>query len=247
MELWVLGANGTYPTAGRPTAGYLLSHEGTRVWVDAGSGTLAALQRRMEPEELDALIISHAHIDHSVDAFALYHYLRFGASLRRPLPLILPEGVFEKVAAYVDSGGGSHLTDVFAPRVPAVDEPITIGSLRLRFGRADHPVPTWQVRADAGGRSWVYSADTGTSSRLVDLAAGANTLLAEATYQGQAKPVAHHLTATEAGEIAHSAGVERLILTHLLPTLDPQQSIEEASAVFGGDVMVAVPSLEVTI
>ena len=92
-----------------------------------------------------------------------------------------------------------------------------------------------------------YSADTGTGSDLVDLAAGANTLVAEATFQGQDKPAPHHLTATEAGEIAREAGVERLILTHLLPTLDPQRSIAEAAVVFGGDVMVAAPDLEVLI
>ena len=83
-----------------------------------------------------------------------------------------------------------------------------------------------------------------TSSRS---ARSANTLLAEASFQGTEKPAPHHLTAAEAGEIAQQAGVERLILTHLMPTLDPQQSIAEAAAEFHGDVMVAAPGLEVLI
>ena len=247
MELWVLGANGTYPTVGHPTAGYLLSHEETTVWVDAGSGTLAALQRLMDPAELDALVVSHSHVDHSVDVFPLYHYLRFGSIRERPLPLIAPDGVVDKLDAYVDSGGGSHFAEVFASRPARSGDRIVVGSLVLHIGSADHPVPTLQLRAEAGGRSCAYSADTGTGSQLVELAYGANTLIAEATFQGPTKPAPHHLTATEAGQVAQAAGVERLVLTHLLPTLDPNRSIEEAAAVFDGDVMMAAPGLNVTI
>ena len=246
MDLWVLGANGTYPTVGRPTAGYLLSHADTRVWIDAGSGTFDGLLRLMDPADLDALVISHMHVDHCADVFPLYHYLRFGAPDRPPLPLIVPEGAVDRLAAFVDSGGGSHLSDVFEPLTPA-GRPVEVGSIALRFGPADHPVPTLQMRAEAGGRALAYSADTGTGSDLVGLAQGANTLLAEASFQGPEKPAPHHLTATEAGEIARRAGVERLILTHVMPTLDPQQSIAEAAAEFRGDVMMAAPGLEVLI
>ena len=212
--------------------------------MDTGSGTFNALCDLMDPADLDAIIVSHVHPDHSVDLFPLYHYLRFGSVPAVPIPLFAPEGVVERVGAFVATGVVSHIEDVFAPRLP---EDTAIGPMTLRFGRADHPVPTLQVRVEAEGRSCVYSADTGTGSDLVMLAAGANTLLAEATFQGPDKPAPHHLTATEAGEIAHRAGVERLIMTHLLPSLDPHQSIEEAEAAFGGDVMVAVPGLEVLI
>lgn len=246
MDLWVLGANGTYPTVGRPTAGYLLSHAGTRVWIDAGSGTFDSLWRLMDPAELDAVVISHMHVDHCADVFPLYHYLRFGAAPRDPMPLIVPAGAVDRLSAFLDSGSGSHLHDVFQPLTPSV-EPVEVGAMTFWFAAADHPVPTLQLRAEAGGRSFAYSADTGTGSNLATLAQGANTLLAEGSFQGVDKPAPHHLTAAEAGDIAHEAGVERLILTHLMPTLDPQQSIAEAAAQFHGDVMVAAPGLEVLI
>ncbi|MBT8202395.1 MAG: MBL fold metallo-hydrolase [Acidimicrobiia bacterium] len=246
MELRVLGANGTYPTAGHPAAGYLLSHDGTRVWIDAGAGSLIALQDLMDPADLDAVIVSHIHADHSSDLFPAYHYLRFGPTPRSGLPLFVPEGAAQRMTAYVDPDGGTFAS-TFDVRVPAPGVDYPVGALAFRFDRADHPVPTLLVRAEAEGRSLAYSADTGTDCDLVGLAAGANTLLCEATFQGVDKPAPHHLTAREAGEIAHRAGVERLILTHVLPTLDPKQSIEEAAAGFGGDVMAAAPGLEVLI
>ena len=43
MLLTVLGANGAYPTAGRPAAGYLVSAGGAALWMDAGPGTFMAL------------------------------------------------------------------------------------------------------------------------------------------------------------------------------------------------------------
>lgn len=246
MDLWVLGANGTYPTVGRPTAGYLLSHDETRVWVDAGSGTFDALSRLMDPADLDAVVISHMHVDHCADVLPLYHYLRFGAPARDPMPLIVPAGAVDRLAAFLDSGDGSHLPEVFQSLTPG-PEPVAVGAMTFQFGSADHPVPTLQLRAEAGGRSIAYSADTGTGSDLTTLARGANTLLAEGSFQGVDKPAPHHLTAAEAGDIAREAGVERLILTHLMPTLDPHQSIAEAAARFRGDVMVAAPGLEVLI
>lgn len=243
MDLWVLGANGTYPTAGRPTAGYLLTHEGTRLWLEAGSGTLLALQELVDPAEVDALFISHRHADHSVDVFPLSHYLRFGSQPPRPLRLFAPEGLAERLTAFA----GPEVESVFDIVTPAPGSEVEVGPMKLRFGQADHTVPTLQLRVEAGGRALAYSADTGLGSGLAELAAGSNTLLAEASFQGTDKPVPHHLTATEAGEVARAAGVERLIITHVMPSLDPNQSIEEAAAVFGGDVMMAAPGLEVLI
>ena len=40
LTLTVLGSATPYPTADNPCSGYLLTHGRTRVWVDAGSGTL---------------------------------------------------------------------------------------------------------------------------------------------------------------------------------------------------------------
>lgn len=246
MQLRVLGANGTYPTPGHPSAGYLVTDGNAALWVDAGSGTLAALQELMDPTDLTAVIVSHAHVDHSVDIFPLYYYLRFGPAPRAGVPLFVPEATAERMAGYADPAGTNFAT-TFDVMVPPDGSHRAVGPFVIRFGRADHPVPTLLIRIEAEGRTLAYTADTGTGCDLVGLAAGANTLLAEATFQGTDKPAPHHLTAYEAGDIAHRAGVERLILTHILPTLDRTQSIEEAAARFGGDIMAAAPGLEVLI
>ncbi len=59
MELTVLGCSGTWPNADTATSGYLLQHDGFNLWIDAGTGTLANLQRHIDFGHIDGILISH--------------------------------------------------------------------------------------------------------------------------------------------------------------------------------------------
>jgi ribonuclease BN (tRNA processing enzyme) len=48
-----------------------------------------------------------------------------------------------------------------------------------------------------------------------------------------------HLTARQAAEHASRAGAGRLLLTHLVPWNDPEQSREEAAGSFDGKLTMA--------
>lgn len=245
MKLRILGSNGTYPTPGRPTSGYLLSHEDTTVWVDAGSGTLAALADVMEPAAVDALVVTHIHVDHCVDLLPFSYYLRFRPGPRPVVRLLAPEGVAERLGAISSLDG--DFGGAFVARQIDEGDTETVGPIELRFGRADHPVPTRLVRAEAGGRTLAYSSDTGPDCELEDFAREVDLLLCEASEQGEVKTSPQHLTAAEAGGIARRAGVKALMLTHLRPHLEPQRSVAEAERAFGRPVRLAVPGMEVVV
>lgn len=248
MKLTVLGSNGTYGTPGRPASGYLIEHEGTNLWMDAGSGTFAALQDRIDPGEVDGIVLSHAHSDHCLDIFGFYYATRYGRNPRSAVPAFVPEGLEDRLAAFL-GGGDRDFSDVIGFRVMGPGSTAVLGSLALTFGISDHPVPTLCVRVEAGNRSLTYSADTGIGGGLAELAAGTDLLLCEATYQGPGteKPWPHHLTAGEAGSLARAAGARRLMLTHIWPTLDPSRSVAEAEDTFGRPVTPAVPGITVKV
>jgi ribonuclease BN (tRNA processing enzyme) len=106
----------------------------------------------------------------------------------------------------------------------------------------NHPVETFGFRIEHAGRVITYSADTGPASSLVELAAGADVLLCEASFPDQpGLPADLHLTAGQAGEHAARAGVGRLVLTHLVPWNDPGQSLAQAEARFAGPLELASP------
>src|SRR5581483_215884 len=65
--LTVLGCSGSYPGPAQACSGYLLRCQGTVIWLDAGSGTLANLQRHVGLAEVDAVVLTHEHPDHWSD------------------------------------------------------------------------------------------------------------------------------------------------------------------------------------
>ncbi len=244
MKLTVLGASGTYPAAGRPGSGYLVEWGAATVWVDAGPGTFGALCERVDPGELDALVISHRHPDHCTDIFALFHYLAFGPGGRVPLRAFVPAGTAEHLAGFVggEPGNGTFQSH-FDFRTVGDGDVAEVAGLELRFAEAEHSVPTVGVRLSAGGRALTYSGDTGPGGGVPELAQGADVLLCEATYQEPREryPYPYHLTAREAGQLARTAGVDRLMLTHIPPKLDSAGSIAEAASEFDGPITSATP------
>ena len=228
----VLGSSGGYPAPGNPSSGFLLEAAGAKIWMDAGHGTFAELQRLTDFTRIDALVLSHGHADHCVDAFALHVALRYAPQGARDsrLPLYCPPGVREKLGHFLGEGGVEELGRAFDFHTIDVDRPAEIAGARFSFLRMDHPIHTLGIRIETSEGTLTYSADTGPGADLAGFAQGSDLLLCEACYQDGAQGAPVHLTARQAGETARRAGVRELALTHVWPTLDPRTSLEEASA-----------------
>lgn len=244
MRVTVLGSAGTYPVAGRPGSGYLIEHEATRVWCDAGPGTLVAMP--VQVTELDAVFISHRHPDHCLDVIIASHVFAYGPRPRFGVPLYGPESALEAVLGFVDGG---RIGEVFDPRPLEDGDEVTIGGIDLSVAVTDHSVPTLASRWESEHRSLCYSADTGPAGDWMGLAREVDLFVCEATYQGEPgrEEYPHHLTATEAGSIARSAGARHLMLTHIPPHRDPARSVIEAEATFDRPVGLAVPGASTTL
>ena len=239
----VLGSAGGSPTRTNPASGYLVQAGGTSIWVDAGTGTFMELARFTDPGALDAVVLSHIHVDHCSDIFGLYGYLAFGPSGNVPVPVFLPPGAADHLAAFARAGEEHVFHTVLDLTEVDGGIEVVVGDISIRFGRAVHPVPALVTRFDTADGSLVYSGDTGPGSDLADLATGANVLLCEASIAGERDEhtYPYHLTAGEAGRIATEAGVSTLILTHFAAGVDLEQLRAEALATFDGVINPAVP------
>lgn len=238
MRLTVLGSSGTYPVAGRPASGYLFEEGDTRVWCDAGPGTMAALPVALDL--VDAVFVSHRHPDHCLDVIIASHVFAFSPRPRFGVPLYGPASALTALVDFVDGG---RIEDVFDLRPLADGDSFSVGALAVEVAITDHSVPTLATRWRSEHRSVCYSADTGPQGEWMRLAQDADLFLCEATYQGQpgGAEYPHHLTAHEAGAIGRELGCRRLMLTHIPPYLDPARSVLEAEACFDRPVSLAVP------
>jgi ribonuclease BN (tRNA processing enzyme) len=112
----------------------------------------------------------------------------------------------------------------------------------VSFAEMNHPIPTYGIRLTAGGRSLVYSGDTGESDTLVGLAKDADVLLCEASFGPDDSYVPDlHLTGRQAGDHAARAGVGRLIVTHVPPWNAREVAVGEAAGGYDGTIEAAVP------
>jgi ribonuclease BN (tRNA processing enzyme) len=238
VKLTVVGCSGSGPGPKSPASSYLVEHDGFRLLLDLGNGAFGALQGLVDPDTVDAVFLTHLHADHCLDIapFVVWHRYSGRASGRR-IPLFAPAGADSRLALAYD-GDGAALTDVFDFAVVTPGS-MTIGPFAVDIARTAHPVECNAVRLAVGGRSLVYTGDTGPCKQVVDLARGADVLLAEAAHPpGPGMPMGLHLTGREAGEHAAAAGVGRLLLTHVPPWVDEIGQLFAASAVFSETELV---------
>jgi ribonuclease BN (tRNA processing enzyme) len=254
VRLTVLGRSPARPNPGEACAGYLVEGGGTRVLMDVGPGVVAQLLRHHNPDELDAVVISHMHSDHCLDLVTLRYSYPWIDVARKRLLVIVPPGATAQLA---DLALGAGYANFFDKSFIFVEHdgkrPIEIGGLRLEPDQTEHFVPTWGFRISARGggedpdRILAYSADSGPCGTLPRLADRADLFLCEAGLRSLDEDAAPpenrgHLLPAEAAQVARDAGSSRLILTHIpLPSDDGQWALDEARAVFEGPLEIAEP------
>lgn len=237
MKLTVLGNYGPYPRAGGACSGYLIEDGSTKIILDFGNGVLSRLQKFIDIEEIDAIILSHLHSDHMSDIMIL----RYAVDIK------MNRGHMEKGI------------DVYSPSNPADDfermkykeainlipidaqKKIKIGELEISFERMEHCSEDYAICITSHGKKFVYSGDTSPNEALVEFAKDADLFLCEAGLleRDEKSMRATHLTAKEAGDIAGRAGVKRLLLTHFWPEFKLEQYLNETLTVFTGMFEIA--------
>lgn len=244
MRLTVLGSAGSFPGPESACSAYLVQAEGFGLLLDFGTGSLSALQRYAGLHAIDAILLTHLHSDHVLDACSYVVVRRYDPTgPLPPLPMYAPAGAPERLAAaYAPTEEETSLEDVytFYGLQPGT---FPIGPFRVTVDKVNHPVETYGVRVEHRDSVLAYSADTAPCDALIRLAQDADLFLCEASYLDDASnPPGLHLTGREAGEAATKADVGRLVLTHLVTAWGSEaRTVEEASAAFNGAIDIARP------
>jgi ribonuclease BN (tRNA processing enzyme) len=271
-RLILLGtAGGPRPNPARSSPAQVLVIGGAAYVVDCGSGVARQLVFAGVPlNTIRRVLVTHHHSDHNADYGNLLYLswisgLRAPVDIHGPAPLAAMTDLYLKLNAYdietrIADEGRAPLTpllrahELAGPGLVFEDERVKVTATLV-----DHPpvVPAYAYRFDTGDRSIVLSGDTAYNDGLVQLAEGADVLVHEVYDRAGAERlvgrmpnattllehiVACHTTAEEAGRAAQAAGVKTLVLTHFVPSDDPQIGDEvwlaPARAHFRGEVIL---------
>ncbi|WP_029266963.1 MBL fold metallo-hydrolase [Virgibacillus alimentarius] len=239
MKLTILGFWGGYPAADGATSAYLLEEKNFKLLLDAGSGSLAKLQKYINLKDLNAVILSHHHHDHIADIGVLQYaklVQSYTTDCRRTLPIYSHNEDKERFDAL------SH--DYTEGVVYNPNAPLHIGPFSITFMKTFHPVPCYGMRITNGEGTLVYTADTAYKKEWEAFAANADVLITDCNfYADQDGTKAGHMTSKEGAIIAEHANVKQLILSHLPQYGDHSRLIQEAKQYYNGPVQLAKEGL----
>ena len=204
----------------RYSAGTFLSLAGRSIMLDPGPGTLvrcAKSRPRIDPATLDAVILTHAHVDHSGDVNAVLDAMTAGGFRPRGR-LFAPRECLEGRDAVV------------LPYLrPCVEEVVVLGphctySLDpLEFTtscRHQHPLETYGLKFRLAGGVLAFLVDTLFFEGLIEEYAGADVLVLNVV-RAEARPssTVMHLTAQDARRIIAAVRPRKAVLTHFGMTM----------------------------
>ncbi|HKG25329.1 MAG TPA: MBL fold metallo-hydrolase [Thermomicrobiales bacterium] len=208
-----IGSGGRLPTSisVRASAGHVL--------LDCGPAAVPAMIRHgVDPGTVDAVVLTHLHGDH----FAGIPFLVLHAQFRRrerPLLIAGPVGVEDRVLQTMELlfPGSVQAQRRFELRFSehAAGLPATVGPAEVTAFEVVHPsgAPAYALRLRVGSRILAYTGDGAWSENVVDVARGADLLIAEAyTFD---KPIKFHLDYATLERNWPRLECRRLILTHM--------------------------------
>ncbi len=218
VTLTVVGCSPAWPNPGGAQSGYLLEGPG-RLLLDCGPGVLAKLREHESWPALDAIAVTHWHLDHWGDLvpWVWGATLGPGRDLEPPQVWVPPEGR-EVLSSIGDRLGRPQMfEDAFDLHEYTDGETFEAAGFEVTPHRVLHyDLLAFGFRASANGTVVGYSGDSGPSDGLTKLARDADLFVCEATLlrtnpEGGTRG---HLSADEALEAFEASGAKRLLLTH---------------------------------
>lgn len=252
MILTFLGTGNALPSAERSNTALILAEQRNQnvIMIDCGGDPFRNLIRNnIAAQQIDALIITHAHIDHIGGLPSLIESLRI-AGRTAPLPIFGISHVLDIAQRLLDVYSFELTLAAWPFAITfheiAAGQTSTVGDFSVLPMKTMHTVPSIGLRIQSSnttnGPLFAYTSDTMNIPELLDIARDASLFIAEATYfKGMEDEAAfvRHMTVQQAALIAEQAHASALGLVHLsVRHADENRIYHEAHATYGGKLII---------
>lgn len=234
MKLVVLGSGSSVPHPKRASSGYWVSTESGSLLLDCSPSAIHRMaQEGCDWAALDAIWISHFHLDHCGGLAPFLFGTKHAPETqgrKTPLSIFGPAGLKDLIDTFDSAYDYGLLEQPFPIEVAEIEPGRAFrvsGDLSASFFSTPHTPESCAIRLDEmKGGSLVFSSDTGYSTNLAAFARGVDILLIECSFVKD-KPVEMHLELSEIAQMARFARPRKLVLTHLYPEWDEVDALSE--------------------
>ena len=216
-----MGCSPAWPNPGGAQSGYLVEAAEGRLLLDCGPGVLARLREWEDWPRIDAIAITHWHLDHWGDVVPWVWAAQFGPASELAAPVLwVPPGGRDFLSELGARLGQRQMFeqafDVHEFEPGAAFECVGVEVTPVKV--LHYELDAYGFRASSNGSVLAYSGDSGPNGGLEELARDADLFVCEATLadgdeEREGRPRGH-LSPREAESVSVAAGVKRLLLTH---------------------------------
>lgn len=219
MRVRFVGSGDAFGSGGRFQTCIYVEAEQTQFLVDCGASSLVAMRRfGVDPQAVDAVVLSHLHGDH----FGGVPFLILDAQFKRrtrPLTVAGPPGVQQRVREAMEAlfPGSSGVARKFATRFLEWRNrtPLDLGAFVVTPFEVVHAsgAPPFALRIACEGKVVTYSGDTEWVDGLIDAARKADLFVAEALFFD--KRIKYHLDLKTLTAERGRLECGRIVVTHM--------------------------------
>jgi len=233
----------------RASGGLWIRLAGQTVWVDPGPGALVraySSRPKLDPETVDAVLVSHKHLDHANDVNVIIEAMTHGG--HRPRGRLLAPSD----ALYEDSPICEYILSYIGETQPLQEEGVyRLGELTIRVAaRHDHPGETYGFLLEGGPATVGLLTDTRYFEALAEKYACAEVLILNTVLADNPEHRIYHLDRQDAEEIIAVVRPRRAILTHFgmrMLEAKPWEMTEAMSQRLGLEVLAARDGMTVEV
>jgi ribonuclease Z len=250
MKLIILGTSNAIPSPNHENTHMIFVGKTRTILVDCVSDPIVRLEQAgVDYNALTDIILTHFHPDH-VSGVPLLLMDMWLLGRTKPLDIYGLEYTLERIEHLMELYNWHKWPNFFPVRFHRIKEKelapvLDCPEVQIFASPVQHMVPNIGLRFEfkESRKTLAYSCDTEPCPQVIQLAAGADILIHEATGAGLG-----HSSAAQAGEAARQAEVGTLYLIHY-PTgqFTNENIVQEAQTRFGGTVIQTEDFMEITL